>query len=76
MNDEHAGGAGLARREPSREASEGCEKEGAHGGNPVSPVLYQPRVSSRSSGASAAAERPLIASPRPCETRASTSASR
>jgi hypothetical protein len=36
---------------------------------------YQPRDSSNSSGASAAAERPLIASPRPRETRARTSAS-
>src|ERR1700693_4705277 len=36
---------------------------------------YQPRVSSSSSGGSVAVERPVIASPRPCETRASTSAS-
>ena len=67
---------GSARREPTSESSERFEKEGAHGGNPVSPMLYQPRVSSKSSGASAAADRPLIASPRPCETRASTAASR
>src|SRR6188508_1564681 len=37
---------------------------------------YQPRVSSSSSGGMPAAARPVIASPRPCETRASTSASR
>src|SRR5712692_396957 len=36
---------------------------------------YQPRVSSSSSGARAAAESPLIASPRPRETRARISAS-
>ena len=36
---------------------------------------YQPRVSSSSSGASAAAERPLIASPSPRETRARISPS-
>jgi hypothetical protein len=38
--------------------------------------LYQPRVSSSSSGASAAADSPLIASPSPRETRARMSASR
>src|SRR5207248_1425296 len=48
----------------------------ARAGRPREPGDYQPRVSSRSSGASPAAESPLIASPRPCETRASTSASR
>ena len=37
---------------------------------------YQPRVSSSSSGGMPAVARPVIASPRPCETRASTSASR
>src|SRR6266540_418080 len=37
---------------------------------------YQPRVSSSSSGASVAAESPLIASPSPRETRARISASR
>src|SRR5262245_46879367 len=37
---------------------------------------YQPLVSSSSSGGIPAAERPVIASPRPCETRARTSASR
>src|SRR5438046_25391 len=38
-------------------------------------LLYQPRVSSSSSGRSVAAERPLIASPRPREMRARISAS-
>ena len=41
----------------------------------VEPV-YQPRVSSSSSGASAAVESPRIGSPSPAETRASTSGSR
>jgi hypothetical protein len=30
---------GLARREPKRQNSEPYGKEGAHGGNPVSPML-------------------------------------
>ena len=38
-------------------------------------AAYQPRVSSSSSGRSAAADSPLIASPRPRDTRARTSAS-
>jgi hypothetical protein len=38
-------------------------------------AAYQPLVSSSSSGRSAAAERPLMASPRPCETRARISGS-
>src|SRR5262249_58934206 len=45
-----------------------CEDPDGHGD-------YQPRVSSSSSGRSAAAERPLIASPSPRETRARISAS-
>ena len=77
MNDEHAGGAGLGPAGAPRASRESAaKKEGAHEGTMGSLMLYQPRVSSRSSGASAAAERPLIASPSPCETRASTSASR
>ena len=40
-----------------------------------SPDGYQPRVSSRSFGSSVAVEMPTIGSPRPAETRASTSAS-
>ena len=65
------------RREPLRDRAPDSRPGAGDDGVPAgeAPGVYQPRVSRSSSGASVAVERPLIASPRPCETRASTSAS-
>ena len=65
--------ARLPRR--TTEAVGGDEPGSARAGR-FTPGAHQPRVSSSSLGSSDCVEMPTIASPRPAETRASTSASR